>query len=157
MAAPKAAIVDGLAAGGVAAVVSGAPSTLYALATGASPLAAILAAGTLVCRVSAVGLPLPLVALAGARRDLARLGRPVKPAADDDGERIGGEALLAALIAQPGVTHKPPVPLDRDGASTDHDGVGLRTQVVKERVVGLVADRGGAAVDRRGRRRSPPC
>ena len=40
-------ITDGLAAGAVAAVLSGAPSTLYALATRASPLEATLAAGTL--------------------------------------------------------------------------------------------------------------
>jgi len=39
---------DGLAAGAVAAVLSGAPSTLHALATGASPWEATLAAGTLV-------------------------------------------------------------------------------------------------------------
>jgi hypothetical protein len=38
---------DGLVAGAVAAVLSGAPSTLHALATGASPLEATLAAGTL--------------------------------------------------------------------------------------------------------------
>ena len=39
---------DGLAAGSVAAVVSGAPSTLHALLTGGRPLEASLAAGTLV-------------------------------------------------------------------------------------------------------------
>lgn len=38
---------DGLAAGAVAALLSGAPSTLHALATRTSPLAATLAAGTL--------------------------------------------------------------------------------------------------------------
>jgi hypothetical protein len=38
---------DGLAAGTVAAVLSGAPSTLHALATRTSPLEATLAAGTL--------------------------------------------------------------------------------------------------------------
>jgi 4-amino-4-deoxy-L-arabinose transferase-like glycosyltransferase len=38
---------DGLAAGSVAAVVSGAPSTLHALLTGGRPLEASLAAGTL--------------------------------------------------------------------------------------------------------------
>jgi len=38
---------NGLAAGAVAAVVSGAPSTLHALATRTSPLEATLAAGTL--------------------------------------------------------------------------------------------------------------
>ena len=37
---------DALAAGAVAAVVSGAPSTLWALSTGADPLAATLAAGS---------------------------------------------------------------------------------------------------------------
>ncbi|HEV2060600.1 MAG TPA: hypothetical protein VGR11_14685, partial [Solirubrobacteraceae bacterium] len=43
----SATIEDGLAAGAVAAVLSGAPSTLYALATRTSPLEATLAAGTL--------------------------------------------------------------------------------------------------------------
>jgi hypothetical protein len=38
---------DGIAAGAVAALVSGAPSTLHALATRTSPLEATLAAGTL--------------------------------------------------------------------------------------------------------------
>ena len=41
---------DGFVAGSVAAVVSGAPSTLYALATGDDPLAATLAAGAMVMR-----------------------------------------------------------------------------------------------------------
>jgi hypothetical protein len=40
-------VEDGLVAGAVAAVLSGAPSTLHALATRASPLEATLAAGTL--------------------------------------------------------------------------------------------------------------
>ena len=40
-------ISDGLVAGAVAAVLSGAPSTLHAIATRASPLEATLAAGTL--------------------------------------------------------------------------------------------------------------
>lgn len=45
---PRASSVqDGLFAGAVAAVVSGAPSTLHALATRSSPLEATLAAGTL--------------------------------------------------------------------------------------------------------------
>ncbi len=38
---------DGLVAGGVAGIASGAPSTLYALATGRDPLEATLAAGSL--------------------------------------------------------------------------------------------------------------
>ena len=41
---------DALAAGAVAAVLSGAPSTLYALATRGDPLEASLAAGTLLLR-----------------------------------------------------------------------------------------------------------
>jgi hypothetical protein len=41
-------LLDGLAAGGVAGVVSGAPSTLHALVTGTGPLAAAEAAGALV-------------------------------------------------------------------------------------------------------------
>ena len=40
-------IRDGVAAGAFAAVVSGAPSTLYALATGRDPLEATVAAGSL--------------------------------------------------------------------------------------------------------------
>ena len=40
-------IEDGLVAGAVAAILSGAPSTLHALATRTSPLEATLAAGTL--------------------------------------------------------------------------------------------------------------
>jgi hypothetical protein len=40
-------VADGLAAGAVAAVLSGAPSTLHAIATRSSPLEATLAAGTL--------------------------------------------------------------------------------------------------------------
>ena len=45
---PRAAVVkDGLAAGAVAAVLSGAPSTLHALATRTSPFEATLAAGTI--------------------------------------------------------------------------------------------------------------
>ncbi|HEV2774144.1 MAG TPA: hypothetical protein VGV90_00990 [Solirubrobacteraceae bacterium] len=43
----SATIADGLIAGAVAAVLSGAPSTLHALATRTSPLEATLAAGTL--------------------------------------------------------------------------------------------------------------
>ncbi len=48
MAVLEATVVDGLAAGGVAAVLSGAPSTVHAVVTGASVLEAPLAAGTLV-------------------------------------------------------------------------------------------------------------
>ena len=40
-------MIDGIAAGAVAAVLSGVPSTLHALATRTSPLEATLAAGTL--------------------------------------------------------------------------------------------------------------
>lgn len=42
------AVADGVIAGGVAAVLSGAPSTVHSLVVGASPLEATLAAGTLV-------------------------------------------------------------------------------------------------------------
>jgi hypothetical protein len=63
VAAPHAALIDGLAAGGVAAVLSGAPSTLHALATGASPLEATLAAGTLVLPRERRPLPLLLAAI----------------------------------------------------------------------------------------------
>ena len=44
---PPAVVKDGLAAGAVAALLSGAPSTLHALATRASPFEATLAAGTI--------------------------------------------------------------------------------------------------------------
>ncbi|MGH3104882.1 MAG: hypothetical protein ACRDN6_12385 [Gaiellaceae bacterium] len=89
-------VADGLAAGGVAAVLGGAPSTVHALATGADPLEATLAAGTLVLRhetrrgrlllagvpahlaislgwgvVLAVGLPRRCTTLAGAAAGLA--------------------------------------------------------------------------------------
>jgi hypothetical protein len=43
----RAIVCDGLAAGSVAAVLGGAPSTLYALATGRDPLEASLAAGAM--------------------------------------------------------------------------------------------------------------
>lgn len=43
-------IVDAVVAGAVAAVASGAPSTLHAIATGVNPLEASLAAGTLLLR-----------------------------------------------------------------------------------------------------------
>lgn len=63
VAAHSAALVDGLAAGAVAAVVSGAPSTLHALATDPSPLEATLAVGTLVLPRERRPLPLLLAAL----------------------------------------------------------------------------------------------
>ncbi len=59
----SAAIGDGLAAGGVAAVLSGAPSTVHALLTGASPLEATLATGTLVLPRESRPVPLVLAAL----------------------------------------------------------------------------------------------
>jgi hypothetical protein len=46
----RAPLADALAAGAVAAAVSGAPSTLHALLTGRDPLEASLAAGTLLLR-----------------------------------------------------------------------------------------------------------
>ena len=56
-------IRDGLAAGAVAAVLSGAPSTVHALATRASPLEATLAAGTLLLPRERRPLALALAAL----------------------------------------------------------------------------------------------
>ena len=41
-------VTDGVVAGGIAAVLSGLPSTVHAIATGRDPLAATAAAGTLV-------------------------------------------------------------------------------------------------------------
>jgi len=57
-------IEDGLVAGAVAAVLSGAPSTLHALATRASPLEATLAAGTLLARRERRPIVLLLAAVA---------------------------------------------------------------------------------------------
>ena len=54
---------DGLIAGAVAAVLSGAPSTLHALLVGASPWEATLAAGTLVLPRETRPLPLALAAV----------------------------------------------------------------------------------------------
>jgi len=58
---------DALAAGAVAAVVSGAPSTVWALSTGGDPLAATLAAGSVLLpretrrsRLAAAAIPLHL-------------------------------------------------------------------------------------------------
>ena len=61
--ATRARAIDGLAAGAVAAVVSGVPSTLHALATGGRPLEATLAAGTLVLPRERRPLPLLLAAI----------------------------------------------------------------------------------------------
>ena len=60
----SATIQDGLVAGAVAAVVSGAPSTLHALATRSSPLEATLAAGTLLLPRERRTPPLVLAAAA---------------------------------------------------------------------------------------------
>jgi hypothetical protein len=57
------AIADGVAAGVLAAVGSGAPSTLHALLVRASPLEATLAAGTLLLRRETRPLPLVLAAV----------------------------------------------------------------------------------------------
>lgn len=58
----RAAIEDGLAAGAVGALLSGAPSTLHALATGASPLRPALAAGSLLLPRERRTVPLLLAA-----------------------------------------------------------------------------------------------
>jgi len=54
---------DGFVAGSVAAVLSGAPSTLYALVTGDDPLAATLAAGAMVTPRERRMAPLVLTAV----------------------------------------------------------------------------------------------
>jgi hypothetical protein len=54
---------DGLVAGAVAAVVSGLPSTVHALATGRDPLEATLAAGSVVLPNETRRLPLFLAAV----------------------------------------------------------------------------------------------
>jgi len=59
----RTAIADGVAAGALAAVGSGAPSTLHALLVRASPLEATLAAGTLLLRHETRPLPLVLAAV----------------------------------------------------------------------------------------------
>jgi hypothetical protein len=56
-------LTDGLVAGAVAAVLSGAPSTLHAIATRTSPLEATLAAGTLLLPHERRALPLALAAV----------------------------------------------------------------------------------------------
>lgn len=58
-----AAVVDGLVAGGLAALLSGAPSTMHALATGGRALEATLAAGTLALPRETRPLPLLLAAV----------------------------------------------------------------------------------------------
>ena len=63
MAAQSEALLDGVAAGGVAAVLSGAPSTLHAVIVGADPLEATLAAGTLLLPRESRPFPLLLAAL----------------------------------------------------------------------------------------------
>jgi hypothetical protein len=56
-------VTDGLVAGAVAAVLSGAPSTLHAIATRTSPLEPTLAAGTLLLPRERRRLPLALAAV----------------------------------------------------------------------------------------------
>lgn len=57
------AVADGVVAGGVAAVVSGTPSTVHALLTGGDPFEATLAAGTLVLPHESRPLALLLAAI----------------------------------------------------------------------------------------------
>jgi hypothetical protein len=64
------AVTDGLTAGTVAAVLSGAPSTLHAIATRTSPLEATLAAGTLLRPRETRTVPL-LIAAATAHATLS--------------------------------------------------------------------------------------
>ena len=88
-------IEDGLVAGAVAAVLSGAPSTLHAIATRASPLEATLAAGTLL--VPRERRPLVL-ALAAVPVHLAlSLGWAVLLAAVLPRQRTVAYATLAGL------------------------------------------------------------
>jgi hypothetical protein len=78
---PSATIRDGLAAGAVAAVLSGAPSTLHAIATRSRPLEATFAAGTLLLPRERRPLALALAAV------------PVHVALS-----LGWAVLLAALL-----------------------------------------------------------
>jgi hypothetical protein len=65
-------LADALAAGAVAALVSGAPSTLHALLTGRDPLEASLAAGTLL--LPGERRPAPLLAAAAVVHVVLSLG-----------------------------------------------------------------------------------
>ncbi len=86
---------DALAAGAFAAVVSGAPSTLHALATRSSPLEATLAAGTLL--LPRERRPLVLVLAAAAVHIVLSLGWALVLAALLPRRRTIGWASLAGL------------------------------------------------------------
>lgn len=86
---------DGLAAGAVAAVLSGAPSTLHALATRTSPLEATLAAGTLL--MPRESRPLALAAAAVPVHLALSLGWAVALAAVLPRRRTAAWATLAGL------------------------------------------------------------
>lgn len=86
---------DGLAAGAVAAVLSGAPSTLHALATRTSPLEATLAAGTLL--MPRESRPLALAAAAVPVHLALSLGWAVALAAVLPRRRTATWATLAGL------------------------------------------------------------
>lgn len=86
---------DGLAAGAVAAVLSGAPSTLHALATRTSPLEATLAAGTLL--MPRESRPLALAAAAVPVHLALSLGWAVALAAVLPRRRTTTWATLAGL------------------------------------------------------------
>ena len=85
---------DGLAAGSLAAVVSGAPSTLYAMLAEGSPLEPSLAAGTLVLPREQRAQPPAARCRAGPCRPFARVGDRAccRPAEEADGRarRAGG-------------------------------------------------------------------
>ena len=93
----RTALADSAVAGALAAVLSGAPSTLHAFATGRDPLEATLAAGSVVLpgearrtRLIAVALPLHLGLSLGWALVLRRLG--VRGA-------LGGAAAGLAIAA----------------------------------------------------------
>jgi hypothetical protein len=86
---------DALAAGAVAAVLSGAPSTLHALLTGVDPLEASLAAGTLLLRHER--RPVRLLAAAAVVHVALSLGWAVVLARVLPRRRTAGASALAGL------------------------------------------------------------
>jgi hypothetical protein len=93
-------IADGLVAGAAAAVLSGAPSTLHAVATRASPLEATLAAGTLLLPrerrplvLALAAVPVHLALSVGWAAALAR----VVPAGRELPGCVAGALAIAAL------------------------------------------------------------
>ena len=93
---------DGVAVGAVAGVLSGAPSTVHALVTGADPLAAIRAAGNLLLPADA--RPAALLA-AGAVAHVARRRWPLiraLPVGPQVADHLAFGAIAGAVLAARG-------------------------------------------------------